>query len=233
MSVQTEDRSGGVRTVLLDRASKRNALNLMIVEALQDALTTAPGPAVVLGSTDSSSFSAGADLGLDDTGRAAVSESLYGLYLSMRSTPKIVIAAASGHAIGGGAQLLLASDIRIASPDLIIQFMGPGHGLAVGAWGLPSLVGRGRAMDLCLSMRQVGSEEALSIGLVDMVIDDPLEHAIEYAIGVSKLDHLAVAAVKNVISAGESLDALRREAQYNSTWDGAVPTRQRRSEQAK
>src|SRR5919108_254958 len=73
---------------------------------------------------------------------------------------------------GAGAQLAVAADLRVASPGARIQVAGPGHGLAVAAWSLPSLIGRGRAMDLCLTMRPVGAEEALRIGLVDRLEDD-------------------------------------------------------------
>ena len=73
-------------------------------------------------------------------------------------------------------------------PDRPIRFAGPGHGLAVGAWGLGSLVGRGRAIDLCLSMREVSADEAAAIGLVDRVADDPDAAALELATQVTRLD---------------------------------------------
>ena len=90
----------------------------------------------------------------------------------MTGRAAIVVAALDGAAVGGGAQLAIAADLRVAAPAAFLQLAGPGHGLAVGAWGLPSLVGRGRALDLCLSMRPVEREEALAIGLVDRVADD-------------------------------------------------------------
>lgn len=217
-----EDRDG-VRVVLLDRPSKRNALDMSMVQGIREAIESAPGITVVLGSTDLRSFSAGADLDLADTDRAAMSDALYELYLFMRAAPKVLIAAASGHAVGGGAQLLIASDLRLAGPEATIRFVGPGHGLAVGAWGLPSLIGRGRAMDLCLSTRTVGAEEALAMGLVDRVVEEPLDHAIEYAGQVSALDPPAVARVKRVISVSDAGDALRLERMENSAWDGAIP----------
>ena len=74
----------------------------------------------------------------------------------MLASPVIIIASIHGAAVGAGAQLAVASDLRIGSPPARFRFAGPGHGLAVGAWGLPSLVGRGRAAEICLSMRWVG-----------------------------------------------------------------------------
>src|SRR3954467_6370006 len=90
-----------------------------------------------------------------DPERAAVSALLYALYGRMTSSDAIIVAALGGAAVGGGAQLAIAADLRVASPGAHVRIAGPGHGLAVAAWGLPSLVGRGRAVDLCLTMRHV------------------------------------------------------------------------------
>jgi enoyl-CoA hydratase len=225
MRVRIEDRSPAVRVALLDRPAQRNAIDMPMVVEITQAIETAPGMVVVLGSTGASAFSAGADLGLGDSERAAVSNALYDLYRLMRSTPRILIAAAGGHAVGGGAQLMVAADVRMAGPGLTVRFVGPGHGLVVGAWGLPSLIGRGRAIDLCLSMREVGAEEALQIGLVDRVVDDPLLFAIEYAESVARLDESAVAKLKQIVGVTRAEEALRLEAAHNAAWDGAVARR--------
>lgn len=220
--VTYRDDPPGIRSILLDRSTTRNAIDGDVVSAIRKGLLDAPGPVVVLGSSDPKAFSSGADLGLSDTERAEVSNDLYRLYQEMRVSPKILLAAASGPAVGGGAQLLIASDIRIVSPSAVIRFLGPGHGLVVGAWGLPSLVGRGRAVDLCLSMRTVEAEEALAIGLVDRVVENPLESALDYARAISALDHAAVAAVKKVVSSASVVEALEAEKEHNSNWDGKV-----------
>lgn len=225
MPVKIEDRDDW-RLLLLDRPERRNALDMATVEELAAALESAPGRVVVLGSTDPRSFSAGADLTLPDDARAGVSRGLYELYGLMRAIPQIIVAAASGHAVGGGAQLLLASDLRISAPDLTIRFAGAGHGLVVGAWGLPSLIGRGRALDLCLSMRPVDASEALAIGLVDRVVDEPLAAAIQYAEAISTLPPLIPARVKHIVGMSLIDEALGAEAGQNSQWDGFVPRRE-------
>jgi len=226
VTVRIEDREPGIRMLLLDRPASRNAIDMSVVRGLHEGLASAAGGVVILSSTAPASFSSGADLGLSDDERKAVSDGLYDLYMLMRSTPRPIIAAASGHAVGGGAQLLIASDLRIAGPDLAIRFMGPGHGLAVGAWGLPSLVGRGRAIDLCLSMRPVGAEEALSIGLVDRVAADPLDEATAYARHILSLDSEAVAAVKRISDVPDPNRALSLEMEHNAGWDGAAAPRE-------
>src|SRR3954453_13654466 len=96
--------------------------------------------------------------------RAAVSCRLHALSGRMTSSDAIIVAALGGAAVGGGAQLAIAADLRAASPGAPVLTAGPGHGLGVAAWGLPSLVGRGRAVDLCLTMRHVDASEALRIG---------------------------------------------------------------------
>lgn len=220
--IRYEDDPRGFGLILLDRPKTRNALNGEVVAAINTKLMEAPGPVVVLGSTDPTAFSSGADLRLTDAERAAVSDSLYALYREMRESPRIIVAAASGPAVGGGAQLLIASDIRIMSPDSSIRFLGSGHGLVVGAWGLPSLIGRGRAVDLCLSMRTVDAGEALAMGLADRILDDPLEAAIEYAALMASLDPSVVAAVKRIVSITSVDEALAAERRHNSGWSGEV-----------
>ena len=210
--------------VLVDRPERRNALNLEVVDGIKEALQ-ASGPVLVLGSTDPRAFSSGADLDLKDSERAAVSDALYRLYQQMRQSDTVIIAAADGYALGGGAQLLIASDIRIAGPDLSVRFLGLGHGLVVGAWGLPSLVGAGRAAELCLTMRSVGAEEAQRIGLVEAVVPDPLEEALKVASAMLLLDPTALAGVKRILSDPDPFAALNHEREINSTWNGSVPRR--------
>src|SRR4029453_2782091 len=129
----------------------------------------------------------------------------------MLTSPVPIVAALAGPAIGGGAQLAIASDLRIAGRNARIRFAGAGHGLAVGAWGLGSLVGRGRAMGLCLSMRDVSADEAAAIGLVDRVDDAPDGAPLRLATQVTRLDRAAVARVKRLVASDDLLESLRRE----------------------
>ncbi len=210
--------------LLLDRAERRNALDRALVEALLEAFREPSEPVVVLGSTSPAAFCAGADVTLADAERADVSDLLYELYARMTGSEAIVIAALEGHAVGGGAQLAIAADLRVAAPATTIRLAGPGHGLAVGAWGLPSLVGRGRALDLCLSMRPVGAAEALTIGLVDRVVDDVEAGSLELAAELAALDPAAAARVKRIAwTAAGGLEALELERAGNrGAWSGSM-----------
>jgi enoyl-CoA hydratase len=214
----------GVLRLRLDRPECRNALDRPLLEALLDAFAAPEEPVVVLGSTTPEAFCAGADLRLADAERADVSDLLYELYGRMTSCAAIVVAALDGPAVGGGAQLAIAADLRIAARTARIRLAGPGHGLAVGAWGLPSLVGRGRAMDLCLTMRPVDADEALAIGLVDRVADDAGEAALALAAELAALDPAAAARVKRVAwASARALDALAVERTENrAAWSGSM-----------
>jgi enoyl-CoA hydratase/carnithine racemase len=214
----------GVLRVRLDRPERRNALDRPTLAALHDVFTAPGEPVVVLGSTSRAAFCAGADLRLGDDERAEVSDLLYVLYGRMTASDAIVVAALDGPAVGGGAQLAIAADLRVASAGARIQVAGPGHGLAVAAWGLPSLVGRGRAMDLCLTMRAVGAEEALAIGLVDRLVEHAEAGALELAAELAALDPAAAARVKHVAwGAARALEALEAERAGNRAgWSGSM-----------
>jgi enoyl-CoA hydratase len=220
----TEEPAVGVLRLALNRPEKRNAVDRAMVEALLAALRGVDAGCVVLGSVAAEAFCAGADLDLPDAERAAVSDLLYELYERMLDLPAPIVCALAGPAIGAGAQLALAADVRVAGPTARLRFPGPGHGLAVGAWGLPGLIGRGRAMELCLTMREVEAREAHAIGLVDRLADDPASAALELAAGIAALDRSAAARVKRVTyAATDGRAALQAERRANrETWTGSV-----------
>jgi enoyl-CoA hydratase len=223
-SLRVDRPTPGVLRLRLDRPERRNALDRPLIEALRAELADPDAPVVVLGSTSPEAFCAGADLRLADAERAAVSDLLYALYERITACDAIVVAAVPGAAVGGGAQLAIAADLRVAARGARIQVAGPGHGLAVAAWSLPSLVGRGRAMDLCLTMRAVGADEALAIGLVDRVADDADAASLELAAELAALEPAAAARVKRVVWDGaRALAALEAERAGNrATWSGSM-----------
>jgi enoyl-CoA hydratase/carnithine racemase len=216
----------GVARLLLDRPERHNALDRALVEALHAAVEAEREHVIVLGSAAPGRFCGGADTAIDDTERAWVSDALYALYARILELPRPVIAAIDGPAIGGGLQLAISCDMRVAAPGAWLGARGPGHGLAVAAWGLPTLVGRGRALDLCLTGRRVDAEEALAIGLVDRVTEDPGAAAVALAAEFAELDESAVARVKALVGkAGDPASALAEEAAGNRGWSGTLPPR--------
>lgn len=223
MTVAVSEPMPEVRQVLLNRPDRRNAINLEMVSELARAIAGPGARMVILGSTSEEALSAGVDLDLPDEERAQVSRALYRLYESMRSSEAIVVTGVTGHAVGGGAQLVIASDVRVGNPSASIRFVGPGHGLAVGAWGLPGLIGRGRALDLTLGMRTVDAESALAIGLIDRIEDRPLDWALAFARHLTALPPGVAAAIKRIVAIPDPIQALRAERAHNDRWDGHMP----------
>jgi enoyl-CoA hydratase len=225
-----ENSPAGYRWLRLSRPERRNALDVSLTRAVRDALAAEPGVPLLLGSADPRVFCAGADLSIPDAERAAISDLIYDCCEIIVTRPGPVIAVLTGPAVGGGAQLAGASDLRIASPAARLRWIGPdrppGLNLAVGAWLLPDLVGRGAAMDLVLTGRWVEAAEALALGLVNRVCDDPDAVAGQIAADLARRG--AGAGVKTVMTAGGLLDRLRAERSANrSAWarvTGASPS---------
>ena len=129
----------------------------------------------------------------------------------MAAIPRFVIAAVSGYALGGGCELALACDYRIAGeravfgqPEILLGII-PGGG---GTQRLPRVVGRSRAKELMITGRQVKAEEALRIGLADEVVPgDPLhERAFALAAEVAKGACVAQEMVKQAVDAGMDVE---------------------------
>ena len=213
-----------VRLLSMDRAPRRNALDLETVEALLEAVTTRPEETVVLGSTTPGTFCAGADLSVPDDERAQLSDQLYECYAAMVRRPGLVIAVVDGAAVGGGAQLSAAADLRVAGPAARWRWVGPGHGLAVGAWILPDLLGRSRGLDLALTGRWLELDEARLAGFAHRVAADPWAETISLLEELGAVDPDALARVKSIATSPRLLEALATEQRRNrEEWDGHAP----------
>jgi enoyl-CoA hydratase len=216
--LMVENTPAGYRWLRLSRSERRNALDVSLARAVRDALAAEPGMPVLLGSADPRVFCAGADLTVSDNERAAVSDLIYECCETIITRPGPVIAVLTGAAVGGGAQLATASDLRIAGPGARLRWVGPpGLDLTVGAWLLPDLVGRGAAMDLVLTGRWVEGAEALALGLVNRVTDDP--ERLAEGIAADLAARGVGTGVKPVMAAGGLMDRLRAERAANqSAW---------------
>jgi enoyl-CoA hydratase len=214
--VVVERTAAGYLRLLISRPDRRNALDAGMVRALINAFRAEPSALVVLGSTDPSVFCAGADLAISDAQRSETSDLLYECYEVMITRPGPVIAVIRGPAVGGGAQLATAADLRIASPAARLRWAGPpGRDLSVGAWLLPDLVGRGAALELTLTGRWVDAADALRLGLLHRVDDDPEQAAASLAETLLTRGAGALASVKTVTAAGDLLDRLHAERDAN------------------
>lgn len=193
---------GDVRVVTFDRPDHRNALTLAGLEALEEAIVECPAPVIYLrGAGDA--FCAGADLSVvaEIAENGAVEPFIrrgQRVANAIENSPAVVIAGIDGAARGGGVELALACDLRIATPDA--TFGEPGVTLGIfGAWGgtvrLPEVIGLGDALDMSLSGRVIDSDEALRIGLVSRVLEAPRTVAEE----IAKNDPTALELVKDRI----------------------------------
>jgi len=222
--LRAERSPDGVRRLLLAAPQRHNALTLGLARALRDALVADPAEPVVLGSTDPAVFCAGADMTIDEAERAQVSALLYECLEIMITRPGPVVAAVGGPAVAGGAQLATAADLRIAGPAARFRWVGPpGRDLAVGAWVLPGLVGRGRAAELAMTGRWVDAAEALALGLVNRVEPDPLSAADQLAATLAAGSAGALARIKMIMTADGLLDRLHAEQEANrAAWAQAL-----------
>lgn len=186
----------------IDRPEVRNALTPYDLDALEAAVADADEPVVLLRGAGSA-FCAGADLdaveALDDP--AAFAGHGQRVADAIESADAVVVAGVDGAARGGGVELALACDLRVATLEATFAESGVSFGL-FGAWGgtarLPRVVGEGVALDIACSARVVDAEEARAVGLVSRVVSDPSTVAREVAAN----DPEALATVKRLVRAG-------------------------------
>ncbi len=207
-----ERRDDGVAVITLTNG-KVNALSLELLSSIRrtvEALSAdLPGAVVVTGGDRL--LAAGADIsqfgGPDEAG--VIGEAFHTTLDALAALPRFVIAAVSGYALGGGCELALACDYRIASeqavfgqPEILLGIL-PGGG---GTQRLPRTIGASRAKEMCITGRQVRAEEALRIGLVDEVVphEDLHDRALALAAEVAAGALTAQAITKRVIDAGLS-----------------------------
>jgi enoyl-CoA hydratase len=205
-----ERRPDGVALITLANG-KVNALSTELLAeirtAAQDLSATPPGAVVITGGDRL--FAAGADIsqfgGPDEA--ATIGAAFHEALDAVAAIPRFVIAAVSGYALGGGCELALACDYRIASekavfgqPEILLGII-PGGG---GTQRLPRLVGASRAKEMCLTGRQVRAEEALRIGLADEIVapEALAERALVLAAEVAAGPLAAQAICKRVIDEG-------------------------------
>ncbi len=179
-AVTWDDTGDGVLVATL-RRTPANALGTPIIDGLTaalDAADAAGAKVVVIASAVPGFFAAGADIKhMSSVTAEAFTEygdALRGVLDRLAGAERISIAAVDGLALGGGLELAMACTLRIAGSGAKCGLPEVKLGLIPGAGGtqrLPRLVGRGRALDIMLTGRQVGADEAYRIGLVDRLVD--------------------------------------------------------------
>jgi enoyl-CoA hydratase len=211
---QVEERIG---FITINRPEVRNALDLTTLNEIGNALAEWRNDtevlAVIITGSGEKSFAAGADIAQLNkrTMIEALQPNMTAVYRRIETYEKPTIAAINGFALGGGLELALACDIRIAAlhakmglPELNLAII-PGAG---GTQRLSRIVGKGRAMELILTGDIITAEKAEQIGLVSRAVpsEELLTVAKQYAAKISAKGPLAVRLAKSVIHSGMDLD---------------------------
>jgi enoyl-CoA hydratase/carnithine racemase len=171
-ALQRERSADGIELLRLDRPEVRNALSSAALAELVAALAElAADPelrVLVLSTTSTRAFCAGADVGeeLDHAGGVARMEAFAALYAALDAFPAPVVTVCVGNCVGAGAEIVAASDLRVGADNLKLAWAGARLGVPVGPARLAPLIGVARAKDLVLTGRVVGMEEALALGLL-------------------------------------------------------------------
>lgn len=209
------DVDGGIATVTLNRPEVRNAMNLEMLREITSALEgLAAEPevgALIFKGAGGKAFAGGADIGeLRERGHEeSLQAILSSVFRRVEEFPAPTIAAVVGYAVGGGCELSLACDLRVAGegarfgqPEVALGIM-PAAG---GTQRLPRLVGMGHAKEMIFTGEIIDARRALEIGLVNHVVPDGevLDRAKEIAGRILKQGKLAVRLAKAAMNASRS-----------------------------
>ena len=212
-----EEKRGHVSVITLHRPEKRNALNAALrrafLAAVDEAGRDASVRAIIVTGAGDKAFVAGADIA-EFEGRTPVDQFRVmkepSIFDAVENVAKPVIAAVNGYCLGGGMELALACDIRIASasarfgqPEVNLGII-PGGG---GTQRLPRIIGLGAALRLILSGEMIDANEALRLGLVEAVVppDELMPRAMKLAEEIAARSPVAVSAAKEATRAAMSL----------------------------
>ncbi|MDL2268678.1 enoyl-CoA hydratase/isomerase family protein [Desulfosarcina sp. OttesenSCG-928-A07] len=215
LTVETRD---SVCIITLNRPEKRNALDMQMLADIRSAFgvvrTDRTIHSVILTGAGGKAFASGADIrtlqqrGFLDT----LYSDTHTIFNEIEATGKPVIAAIDGFALGGGCELVMSCDIRIATARSKLGQPEVNLGLIPGAGGtqrLQRLVGIGKAKELIFTGAIIDAAEAQRIGLVNKVVEDPADlipAALEMANMIHAKGPMAITMAKMVINAGASTD---------------------------
>ena len=227
MSLVEQQLHEGILTLTLNRPEKLNAMSTdvltMLAARFDEAKNNSAVKAILLTGTGKA-FCAGADINrlAECNAQSGYDFACFGqaVFRQLETMGKPTLAAINGYAFGGGCELAMAATLRIAStqaqfgqPEVKLGVI-PGYG---GTQRLARLVGKGRALDLCLTGRPIDAQTALSWGLVTDVVepDALIEKSIQVLTGILSMAPQAIASVMDVIDHGYDMalnDALHLEA---------------------
>lgn len=216
----------------INRPKALNALNSKVIEELDAAIQLiAVDPkirAVVIGSDNN--FAAGADIKemIEMNPEQARAFGFTPTFNKLENLMKPTIAAISGYALGGGLELALICDLRIASPDAKMGLPEINLGIIPGAGGtqrLPRLIGASRAKELIFQGTIIDANKALQYGLINEIADNPMEAAMKLAEKIASKAPLAISAAKQCIQMTSKTD-IRSGLEFEEiTWSRLYATK--------
>lgn len=235
-----EERRDGVVVLTLNRPEVMNAFNFGLLHALKERAEAIQYESdvrvVVITGAGEKAFCSGADLkertGYTETQVKEFIFTIRDLFTFIENLNKPVIAALNGVALGGGTELALACDIRVASHNATLGLTETRLAIIPGAGGtqrLPRLVGRGKAKELIFTGRRVNAEEALSIGLVNKVVpqDQLLDECLAMAAMICEAGPIAIQQAKYAINTGLEADLHTGLAIESNAYWVTIPTEDR------
>ncbi|MGI0009360.1 MAG: enoyl-CoA hydratase/isomerase family protein [Nitrosopumilaceae archaeon] len=203
-----------ITIITINRPDKLNAMNLAVMDefiSVLDALEKDSSKVIIITGSGQKAFSSGADIeymskiGPSEAEKYALRG--HEVLNKIENIEKPVLAAINGYALGGGCELALACDIRFASPNAQLGQPEVTIGICPG-WGgtqrLLRIIGPARAKDLIFTGRKIGSEEALSMGLINKIfpIENLISEAKVYAKNITKNSSFAVGKSKMLVNRG-------------------------------
>ena len=234
------DLENGVATITLNRPQTMNAISRKLLQELGDVFEEiaqdADARVALITGAGEKSFCTGADLkeraGMRPEEVKVFLQTIGNVFTAIEQFNKPVIAAVNGFAFGGGLELAMAADIRLAAESAIMGLTETRLAIIPGAGGtqrLPRLVGKGKAKELIFTGRRITASEALEIGLVNHVysLDRLMEESRKLAATISTGGPIAVQQAKKAINQGLEVDlATGLKIESDAYWV-CVPTQDR------
>jgi methylglutaconyl-CoA hydratase len=243
MDIRIEHLEGpdaGIVLLGLDRPAAKNALGRQLLAEFREALRSfGSDPSIrvlVVHSLVPGVFCAGADLKeraeMLPAEASTFVQGIRATFTGLEELPMPVIAALEGAAFGGGLELALAADLRVAGAGAKMGLVETALAIIPGAGGtqrLPRLIGASRAKELIFTSRRIGAEEAGRLGLVDRVVDagNALESALDLAREILPNGPIALRMAKRAVNGGMELDLASGLALEQACYAEVIPTQDR------
>jgi enoyl-CoA hydratase/carnithine racemase len=238
--VLLREEDNGIVTLTLNRPEVMNSFNFQLLHALreqvEDVRFKRDVRVIIITGAGEKAFCSGADLKERTTlSPDQVKEFIFtirNLFTSIEQLNKAVIGAVNGVALGGGTELALACDIRIASMNASMGLTETRLAIIPGAGGtqrLPRLVGRGKAKELIFTGKRIGAEEALNIGLVNQICEPEhlLDECKKMAAMICETGPIAIEQAKYAINYGIEADLHTGLALESNAYWVTIPTEDR------